>query len=158
MTLIERPDIDPADRGDPAVRAARRRKRIRRLVYSVLLSIAAVSFVAAFYLSEDEPEIVRPQAVRAVSPIEEAQEVRQASIYAELAPGFDGELAFDSRPIPLDQTDKLQTGGNRISFTPGPEKEFTSFDEGRHCAEVRYWPVVEGPDSFSTYRWCFDLH
>ena len=150
MTAIER--------SDPAVAASRRRRRIRRGIYAVLLSIAAVSFVAAFFLFEEETELVRPQAIRSVSPIEDAQEVRQTSIYAELAAGFDGELSFDSNPIPLDQTDKLQTGGNRISFTPGPDKEYESFEPGRHCASVRYWPVSEGEASSSTYQWCFDLH
>lgn len=141
----------------PSTESPRRRK-IRRLIYAALLSVAAVSFVGAFFLFEPEEELVRPQAIRSVSPIEDAQEVRQTSIYAELSPGFDGELTLDSRPIPLDQTDKLLTGGNRIGFTPGPEKEFSKFSPGKHCATVMYWPVAEGRDSASTYRWCFELH
>ena len=130
----------------------------RRLVYGVLLAIAAVSAVAAFLIHPEPTKPDRPPAVVAVSPIEGGTEVRQTTLFAELGPQFDGELSFNGRPIPKDQLDVLQTGNVRLSFSPGPEKEFKSFPAGRACAAVTYYPRSEGPTASSSYSWCFTLH
>ncbi|HEV7887710.1 MAG TPA: hypothetical protein VGO92_09135 [Acidimicrobiales bacterium] len=130
----------------------------RRLLYGLALAVAAVAFVAAFLTAPDPAPPDRPPAVVAVSPSENTKEVRQTTVFAELAADFDGTLLLDGKPIPDDQVDQIQTGGNRVSFTPGPNKEFTSFTPGRHCAVVRYWPVSEGEGSATTYSWCYELH
>jgi hypothetical protein len=121
----------------------------RRALYALLLSIAAVAAVMA-------PD--RPVAVVAVSPVEGATEPRQTTLFAELDPTFSGELSFQGRAIPMDQLDIIQTGNVRLSFTPGPGKEFSAFPPGRNCAEVTFFPKAEGQASTSTYSWCFTLH
>jgi hypothetical protein len=130
----------------------------RRIVYTVLLTVAAVAFVAAFLIHPEPSTPDRPPAVVAVSPDEGATALRQSEIFAELGPDFDGELAFDGKPIPRDQLDVIHTGNVRIGFTPGPGKEFASFPVGRHCATVLYYPRAEGQASTTSYGWCFELH
>jgi hypothetical protein len=130
----------------------------RRVVYTVLLTVAAVAFVAAFLIHPEPTTPDRPPAVVAVSPEEGATALRQSEIFAELGPDFAGELVFDGKAIPMDQLDVIQTGNVRLSFTPGAGKEFTAFPVGRHCATVMYYPRAEGPASTTSYGWCFELH
>ena len=130
----------------------------RRAVYTVLLLLAAVLFVAAFMIHPEPTKENKPAAVVAVSPGNGDTEVRQTTLFAELGAEFDGELSFDGRSIPKDQLDVLQTGNVRLSFTPGPGKEFTAFPAGRHCASVSYFPRTEGSASLTNYSWCFTLH
>jgi hypothetical protein len=130
----------------------------RRIVYTIALIIAAVALVAAFMIHPEPTKPVRPRAIVAVSPGEGDTEIRQTEVFAELDPAFDGDLTINGRPIPKDQEDRLQTGNVRIGFTPGKDKEFSSFPPGRNCAVVRYWPTAEGEASATTYSWCFNLH
>jgi hypothetical protein len=131
----------------------------RRIVYTVVLAGAAVALVAAFTIHPDPVAVPRDPAVVAVSPKENDTDVRQTTISVDLATTYSGSLRFDGVTIPDDQVDRIQTGYNRISFTPGPGKEFRSLPAGRHCAAVTYWPTGQDPVNTSkTYAWCFNLH
>lgn len=130
----------------------------RRLIYTALLLVAGVLMVMAFMIHPEPTKPARPPAVVAVSPGEGDTEIRQTTIFAELASGFDGELRINSRVIPKDQEERLSTGNTRIGFTPGKDKEIPAFPPGHNCAEIRFWPVDEGPQSASNYSWCFTLH
>jgi hypothetical protein len=141
--------------------STRTRSRVitpRRIVYAAMLTVAAVAFVAAFLIHPEPTKPARPPGVVAVSPAEGAKDVRQTTVSAELAAGYDGELTdIAGRVIPKDQVDRLQTGGLRLSFTPGPDKAFTSLPAGRVCATVRFWPQAEGEQTAQNYSWCFQL-
>ena len=82
---------------------------------------------------------------------------RQTVVFAELQPGFDGNLAINGRVIPDDQIDKLSTGNVRISFTPGPGKEFSQFPPDRNCAVLSFWHTGQSPSEGKQYSWCFNL-
>jgi hypothetical protein len=134
-----------------------RRTRLR-IIYTVLLAVAAVLFVAAFLIHPEPTKPPRPKAVLAVYPAEGDRDIRQTTVFAELDPAFKGSLTIDGRLIPDDQVDTIQTGGNRISFTPGPGKEFTALRPGNNCAAVRFYPISEGETAVSSYSWCFNLN
>lgn len=130
----------------------------RRVVYGVLLTIAFGCLIAAILLSADPEDIQRPTGVVAVSPVENATEVRQATIFAEVDADYEAVLFINRTEIPKDQLDFLQTGNLRVSYTPGQDKEFERFPSGRNCARVVFWPI--GQDRATTsrdYGWCFTL-
>ncbi len=130
----------------------------RFAIYGVLLVIAFAALIGAIVSTGDPEEVVRPDDVIAVSPIENANEVRQATVFAEVTATHDAVLNINGTEIPLDQMDRLQTGNLRVSFTPGDGKEFTRFPAGRNCARVDYWPVGQVRENTSkSYSWCFNL-
>jgi hypothetical protein len=130
----------------------------RRLVYVAVLIVAGVLMVMAFMIHPEPTKPARPPALVAVSPGEGDTDIRQTTVFAELANGFDGELVIDGRVIPKDQEERLSTGNVRIGFTPGKDKEFSAFPAGHNNAEIRFWPVDEGPHSSTSYSWSFNLH
>lgn len=133
-------------------------KTRRRAIYTVLLGIAFACLIAAILLSADPEDVDRPEGVIAVSPVENASEVRQVSVFAEVSADYDAALIIDRVEIPQDQTDELLTGNRRVSFTPGEGKEFERFRSGRVCARVEYWPVEKQREETSrSYSWCFTL-
>lgn len=129
----------------------------RRVVSSVLVAVAVVGFAMAFVLHDDSPNPrLRPQAVRAVSPEPGSLQLRQTEIFVELEPTYRGTLSVNGTTIPDDQLQVID-GLNRISFTPGPDRELESLPPGRTCAEVTYH-LVTTPDVEPTrYRWCFSV-
>jgi hypothetical protein len=128
---------------------------IRPLVVTVLLGVAAfLLYVGVQAQSEEEPEVKRA-GVALVFPKPGVVALRQDAVGAELDFGYEGRLAIDKHVIPDDQIDTI-VGINRISFTPGPEKEFPSLDEGRHCVSLTYWRTEHGEGSAGRpYSWCF---
>ncbi len=129
----------------------------RRVVSSVLLAVALVGFVMAFVLHDDSPNPrLRPQAVRTVSPEPGSLQLRQTEIFVELEPAYRGTLSVNETTIPDDQLQVIE-GLNRISFTPGPDREIEELPPGRTCAEVTY-ELVTAPDvEPARYRWCFNV-
>jgi hypothetical protein len=131
----------------------------RRLVYAITLAGAAVALVAAFTIHPEPKPIPRDAAIVTVSPKEGDTDLRQTTVSADLVASYSGSLRFDGTAIPDDQVDRINTGNNRVSFTPGPSKEFTRFAPGRHCATITFWPTGQPPESTSrSYAWCFNLH
>jgi hypothetical protein len=131
----------------------------RRLIYAVLLAIAFTALVAAFLIHPDPSAPVRDKAIVAVSPDVGNTEPRQTTVFAELASDYEGALSINNREIPDDQVDRLQTGNNRLAFTPGPDKEFSALPAGRTCARVDFWPAGQTREAASrSYVWCFTLH
>jgi hypothetical protein len=128
---------------------------LRPLVVCVLLGFAAfLLYAAADSQAEEEVPVRRAGLVR-VFPEAGTVAVRQDAIGAELAFDYAGRIAIDRRDIPDDQLDRI-AGINRLSFTPGPEKEIESLDEGRHCASLTYWRVSAGEESAGRpFTWCF---
>ena len=128
---------------------------VRPVVITVLLGVAAfLLYVGVEAQSEEEPEVRRAGVVR-VFPEPGAVALRQDAVGAELEFGWEGRIEIDRRVIPDDQIDAI-AGINRLSFTPGAEKEIVSLDEGRHCVSLTYWRTSDGEDDAGRpYSWCF---
>lgn len=131
------------------------RRWVRPVLVTALLGLAAfLLYVGVQAQSEEEPEVRRAGVAR-VFPEPGVVALRQDAIGAELDFGYTGRLQIDRRDIPDDQVDTI-AGINRLSFTPGPEKEIESLDEGRHCVSLIYWRASEGETGDERpYTWCF---
>ncbi len=129
-----------------------------RVVISVLLAFSVAAMYVAFTEHDESPNPrLRPQAIRAESPLPASLQLRQTEIFVELTPQFTGALTINGIPVPDDQLDVIE-GLNRYAFTPGEGKEIEALPPGRACAEVDYMPV-EGAEASSggSYRWCFTV-
>mgnify|MGYP006952608927 CR=1 FL=1 len=128
---------------------------IRPVAVTALLGLAAfLLYVGVQAQSEVEPEVRRAGVAR-VFPEPGVVALRQDAIGAELDFGYSGRLKVDRRAIPDDQIDAI-AGINRLSFTPGPEKEIETLDEGRHCVSLIFWKSADGEETAGPpYTWCF---
>ena len=128
---------------------------VRPVVISALLVFAAfLLYEGAQSKSELKPE-AKPTGIALVFPEKNAVAVRQDAIGADLDFGWTGRLRVDNHDIPDDQVDRI-AGINRMTFTPGPEKEIVTLDEGRHCVNLIYWKTSETEDQAGRpYTWCF---
>jgi hypothetical protein len=131
------------------------RRWVRPVVVTALLGLSAfLLYVGVQAQTEEEPEVRRAGVVR-VFPKPSVVALRQDAIGAELEFGWSGRLQVDRRDIPDDQIDGI-AGINRLSFTPGPDKEIVTLDEGRHCVSLHYWPTAKGEEAAGPpYTWCF---
>jgi hypothetical protein len=124
---------------------------------AVIAALGAAAFILVLALNgkAEEPKQIRIVGLVRVFPEPGAVALRQDAFGAELDFGYEGRLTIDSHVIPDDQIDKI-AGINRLSFTPGPGKEFEALDEGRHCASITFWPAASGDSAAGPPReWCF---
>ena len=130
------------------------RERLIRASLVLALIVAAGALYLAFTTGRDEEAPVRQGAVLRVFPRPETVALRQDAIGADLAFGYVATITVDARVIPDDQLDIVE-GINRVSFTPGPEKEIEQLDEGQHCATISYRESQDPESAARSYRWCF---
>ena len=130
---------------------------VRRAVISVLLALSVGALYVAFTMHKETPVLLRPRAVHVVYPAPGSLEVRQTTIFYELATEYEGTLRVGDVEIPADQLDVIQ-GLNRISFTPGAGKEIAALEPGLQRATAVYWPRSEGRRAALTYTWRFTVH
>ncbi len=141
-----------------AVGTRRRLVTLPRVVMSLLLAVAAAGMYVAFTLHEETPSSqIRPAPVRLVYPEPRSLEVRQTTVFYELASGYDGTLRIGGVEIPMDQLDVIE-GLNRISFTPGAGKEIESLEPGSQIVTAVFWPRAQGRRGALTYTWRFRVH
>ncbi|HUR18375.1 MAG TPA: hypothetical protein VMZ51_05480 [Acidimicrobiales bacterium] len=146
----------------PRSTVARSRRKGRmftlpRAVMSLLLAFAVAAMYVAFTEHDDSPNPrLRPQAIRAVSPLPASLQLRQTEIFVELSPELTGSLTVNGIPVPDDQLDVIK-GLNRYAFTPGEGKEIENLPPGRACAVVDYTSVAGAPAQAGSYRWCFNV-
>ena len=130
---------------------------VRRVVSSLLLSVAFVGMIAAFMMHDDSPNPrLRPRAVRAVSPDPGSLQLRQIEIFAELDPLYRATLSVNGTEIPNDQLDVIE-GLNRYSFTPSEGKEIDELPPGRTCAVVTFDQAANPGADPGSFRWCFNV-
>jgi hypothetical protein len=128
---------------------------LRPLIVCALLGLAAFLLYAGVDAQAEEEVVVNRAGINQVFPVPGSVAVRQDAVGVELGFGYDGRLEIDQRVIPDDQIDRIG-GINRLSFTPGPGKEFEALDEGRHCVSLTYWRTSDGEASAGRpYSWCF---
>lgn len=127
----------------------------RKVISTVLLTLAVAGFIWAFSMHDDSPNPkLRPAAVLRVSPAPDALQVRQTDVFVELDPGYKGSLVLNGVAIPDDQL--TMVGLNGYSFTPGKDREVKSLQPGQNCAVVSFALAVGGGNP-GTYQWCFSV-
>ncbi len=129
----------------------------KRLIMGILAAIAVGGIVYTFSgPKRDVPGL--PDAVEAVSPPEGDLELRQATLAADLAPGYQGYLTLDGVEIPQDDL-QFVLALNTITLRPQPGSDYAALRPGRHCASVVYWFIGQTREQgTSSYTWCFELH
>jgi hypothetical protein len=111
--------------------------------------------VATADQSTDVPSL--PAAVEGVSPQGGDLDLRQATIAADLAPGYTGYLMFDGVEIPGDDLQHVDAL-NQVILKPTSVSDYRQLPPGSHCATVVYRKIADPPDVSDSYRWCFSLH
>lgn len=143
---------------------------LRRTVIGVVLVGAlglAVWMVSSSNSGRDE---IDPVAVVSLSPNDGAIALRQTSVGADLAIGYDGRLTINGIEIPetemegardpatVDPAD-LEANGprannrNSVFFKPGPGKVIESFESGTVDITLRYFQDGKAGTSGGTVRW-----
>jgi hypothetical protein len=129
----------------------------RSIVLSVIVAVAVAGlvYVATEPSGDDEPPL--PSAVEAVSPEAGAQNLRQTTIAADLAPGYTGYLLMDGVEVPRDDL-QVVDALNQVILRPTEDSDYRVLRPGPHCATVVYRKIGDRLDESSSYRWCFSVH
>jgi len=137
--------------------AVPRRPLAERIVVAVAVAAAVggLVWVATADRATDIPAL--PSAIEAVSPQGGDLDLRQATIAADLGPGYTGYLLFDGAEVPDDDLQHVDAL-NQVILKPKPESDYLQLAPGNHCATVVYRKFGEPLDASESYRWCFILH
>lgn len=130
---------------------------LRRLIMTLIAAAAAGGFVFAFSGPTLTDVDNLPGPVEAVFPLPGNLELRQAQIYADLAPGYTGYLSINGQEVPEDDV-QFVPALNTLTLKPGPGSDFSALQEGSHCATVFYRQIGQPRTNSTAYRWCFRLH
>jgi hypothetical protein len=130
---------------------------LRRIVMTLIAAVAVGGIVFAFSGPTQTDDDNLPAAVEAVFPVAGNLELRQAQIYADLAPGYTGYLAIDGNEVPEDDV-QFVDALNSLTLKPGPGSDFATLEPGSHCATVFYRQIGQPRTNSAAYRWCFRLH
>ena len=137
---------------------------LRVKVTLLLLIVAGIgAFVAASLVGGSGRPCNPPSAIEQLIPECNAQVPIQNTVGVDLVAGYTAELSINDIPIPADQIGSIgvrtnpQTGVTQDTFvfTPGPGKALEELQAQQNCATVRYWSLADGPDTASTFIWCF---
>lgn len=131
----------------------------RRLIMGILAALATGGIVFAFSApTHHDNNGDRPKAVENVTPAGGDLDLRQATVSADLAPGYTGYLTFDGAEIPGDDL-QFVDALNSITLKPADShSDYATLQPGPHCAGVVYWPLGQTRAQGLTYTWCFRLH
>jgi hypothetical protein len=125
----------------------------QKLVLCIPLLIAiAAGGVLWSYNREGVPS-ADDKIVDEYSPIQNSNVLQQSPVVLDLQAGWDATFAIDGKQIPDDQLTKVPSQG-RVTFQPGPGKEFEYLQAGQNCVNATYWPLSSPEQKFRKY-WCF---
>jgi hypothetical protein len=143
----------------PAPGARRNPHLLRTAIVSLVLIVGIGGFVFVFATGKSPKNTGsgRPAAVEGVSPEGGDLDLRQATITADLAPGYQGYLEFDGIEVPDDDLQRVDAL-NTITLRPTEDSAYKQIAPGQHCAAVVYRPINTPRSASNTYRWCFALH
>jgi len=130
---------------------------LRRLVKTLIAAAAVGGIVFAFSGPTQDKTSDKPAAVESVFPVSGNLELRQAGVYADLAPGYTGYLSIDGNEVPEDDI-QVVPALNTVTLKPQPGSDFETFEPGSHCATVFYRQIGQPRSNSTAYRWCFRLH
>lgn len=164
---------------EPPTDRARRRPDWGLLIacFVIACGIALIVWGFSSALTGDDG-VDRPDEIEELSPVENAIQVLQQDIVmVDLEFGFEavlvidgieletsrlGEVSDDIEPGQQQTTDPstavYDPGNARITFRPADGAPIEEFEEGRHTAQVIYWPSDEDRETGArSYRWSFDV-
>ena len=144
-----------------------------KIVVAAVLALAIGGFTLAVItadtdgqdpvtLSGGAGETSDVDGVLAVSPPKGAEVLAQQTISIQLAPGWTGELTFQSGAgtvVPLPEDEIQVTARNELIYVPGEGKAVERLPEGRtSCVLATIWDRVEGREATeTTEQWCFSV-
>jgi hypothetical protein len=135
----------------------RRRVLFGRIGVAALIAFALYLLISG--VSENHtPTSALPRGLESVAPANLATNVpSQSTIVADLAFGDTGVLVINGREIPLDQLDYERATGV-LSFTPGPDREFTKLPGSDVRVVVIFWPEQGSREADAReYAWTFNV-
>ena len=100
---------------------------------------------------------MKPAGIEAVYPESGNLDLRQATIVADLAPGYTGYLSIDGSEVPEDDV-QFVPALNTLTLKPLPGSDFETLGAGSHCVTVFYRQIGQPRANSANYRWCFELH
>jgi hypothetical protein len=153
------PGLGPGDDGavDGRPKPAAGSSLSQRIVLSLIVAAAVggLVFVATSPTGDSGP--AKPDAVEAVSPQGGDLDLRQATIAADLAPGYTGYLLVDGVEVAEDDLQHVDAL-NQVILRPTEDSDLRELSPGPHCVTVVYRHIGEPRDQSSSFRWCFSLH
>lgn len=114
--------------------------------------------VVAVVNSDTNPVGVQnaPRAIQSLTPERGALIQPQDDVGVDLVDTYTGVIKIDGVEIPEDQLTRIVPLG-RVSFRPGPGREFARWGPGTHTAVVVYWPQNKTRKSSGSYAWQFKV-
>lgn len=96
----------------------------------------------------DEDKIIEE-----ISPLANSSVLQQSPVSIDLQSGWDASLSINGKPIPDDQLTKVPAQG-KVTFQPGPGKEYEFLQAAQNCVVATYWPLSNPEQKFHK-NWCF---
>jgi hypothetical protein len=125
-------------------------------VVVALLAVLNLGYFLSREQDSSEPSTDElPSAIEQVDPAPGSQADRRIAVTADLRDDLTGVLVIDGLRIPEDQLEFNDPLGV-ITYRPGPDQEFPSFEAGEHTIQVLYWKQTEDePPDPDAYGWRF---
>ena len=124
---------------------------------TLIAAVAVGGIVFAFSGPTGDDARPKPAGIESVFPEGGDLDLRQVTIFADLAPGYTGYLAIDGNEVPEDEV-QFVLALNTVTLKPSPGSDFETLQPGPHCATVFYRQIGQPRENSANYRWCFELH
>jgi hypothetical protein len=141
---------------DPSAGTSGRRFHPRYLAYVLLIVVVATSVFVLVKKASQGSGTLNNSAIERLIPTAGAKILQQDIIGIDLAPGYEGTIALNGEPLPLDQV-TVVAPLNQVTFKPGPGKIYESLPTGENCLVATYWMSSKGPAQASLQTWCFTV-
>lgn len=133
-----------------------RRFHPRHLAYALLVVIVLGSVYVLSKKASEGSGTLNNSAIERLIPTSGAKVLQQDIIGIDLAPGYEGTIALNGKPLPLDQVNVVPPL-NQITYKPGPDKIYESLPPGENCLTATYWMSSKGPNQATRQTWCFTV-
>jgi hypothetical protein len=128
-----------------------------RIVLSLVVAAAVGGLVFAFTAPDPRNDEPAPEAIEMVFPRPGDRDLRQTTIFADLAPGYTGYLLMDGVEVPQDDI-QFVDALNTVTLEPTEDSDYRQLASGNHCVTVVYRRIGEPREQSDSYRWCFSVH
>lgn len=156
---------------------ARPRRRIDKglLVASLVLALGVTLIAVAFATATTGRDALGlPEAIDRIDPEMGDEVLRQSSVVADLAAGYEGRLIIDKRElevqtITVDQevepgqtvnqgvlVTRFDPGSGTLTYQPQEGAPIESFATGTHEVTVIYWKAID-PTNARSFTWQFKV-
>ena len=139
---------------EPQPPVATKMTTVQKLLLCIPLLVAVIA-AGVLWLNNtqttgnaDEDKIIEE-----ITPLANSSVLQQSPVSIDLQSGWDASLTVNGRPIPDDQLTKVPAQG-KVTFQPGPGKEFEFLQAAQNCVIATYWPL-SNPEQKFRKTWCF---